>query len=399
MATRRGQFVGLIEIEEHVRWLESALASDSALVVTDEYTVERVLQLVDSASASLLFVRFGAADYLARAKLVQRLLDRKPNLSVIALAERDDRELVLAALRAGAHDFVPVGAPAVEVREAVERVLARRSPQEAAGASGRIHALLSARPDGATASLAVHLSLAFQRLLGTGSRILLLDAGAPVGDTLLFLDLRPSFSFSDAVRSVRRFDQTLIQAAFARHPSGLSVLTLPENPAELEDIETPDAVALTGVLRAYFDHVVINLSGFFNLEFLLPVVQRADRVLVHADQCVASCRANYRLIESIRREKVELRGSLLVIDRYQPKLEPMAEQVSELLGLAPFVTVPAEGAAMIQAMNKGKTIFDLAPRSAYLRAVTGLAAELLEIKLEEPNPAQRVWQRLTGKRQ
>jgi pilus assembly protein CpaE len=398
LAARRGQYVGLIEIEEQARWLESALASDSALVITDEYTVERVLQLVDSASASLLFVRFGAADFLARAKLVQRLLDRKPNLSVIAVAERDDRELVLAALRAGAHDFVPVGAPAVEVREAVERVLARRSPQESASASGCIHALLSARPDGATASLAVHLALAFQRLLGSDARILLLDAGAPVGDTLLFLDLRPSFSFADAVRSVRRFDQTLIQAAFARHASGLSVLTLPENPSELEDIETADAVALTGVLRAYFDHVVVNLSGFFNLEFLLPVVQRADQVLVHADQCVASCRANYRLIESIRREKIELNDTTLVIDRFQPKAEPTGEQVSELLGISSFVTIPAEGAAMVQAMNRGKTIFDLVPRSAYLRAVTGLAANLLDLKIEEENPARRAWQRLTGKK-
>jgi pilus assembly protein CpaE len=175
------------------------------------------------------------------------------------------------------------------------------------------------------------------------------------------------------------------------------VLTLPENPSELEDIETADAVALTGVLRAYFDHVVVNLSGFFNLEFLLPVVQRADRVLVHADQCVASCRANYRLIESIRREKVELRDTTLVIDRFQAKIEPTAEQVSELLGLSPWVTIPAEGATMVQAMNKGKTIFDLAPRSAYLREVTGLAARLLELKLEEPNPARRAWLRLTGK--
>jgi pilus assembly protein CpaE len=291
---------------------------------------------------------------------------------------------------------LPRCAPAVEVREAVERVLSRRSPQETAGASGRIYALLSARPDGATASLAVHLSLALQRSLDNGERILLLDTGAPVGDSLLFLDLRPTFSFSDAVRSVRRFDQSLIESAFARHSSGLSVLTLPENPSELEDIETADAIALTGVLRAYFDHVVVNLSGFFNLEFLLPVVQRADRVLVHTDQCVASCRANYRLIDSIRREKVELRDCTLVIDRYQPSLEPSAEQVSELLGVPRWVAVPAEGQTMVQAMNKGQTIYDLAPRCAYLRTVTRIASTLLGVEAVKPTAARRTWMKLTG---
>jgi pilus assembly protein CpaE len=388
-------FVVVSEVETHTRWLAAALGAEASLVLADDPSVDRVLQLCDAASADMVFLRFGGFDFTARARLVERLLERKPNLTVIALGESDDKEVVLAAVRAGARDFVAVGAPAGELRELVDRCSARRTPAGPQRA-GRIHTLLSARPDMATATLAVHLALALQHQLAAGEQVLLLDLGVPVGDSLLFLNLRPSFCFSDAVRSVRRFDQALVRTAFAQHESGLSLLPLPEDPAELESVEPADATALVGVLCSHFAHVVVNLAGFYDLRRLSAVVARSERVLLHADQCVASCRAARRLLDLFAREKLELPALSLVIDRYQPRLHPNAAEVAEALDGLPFVTLPAYGMQMVEAMNRGQSLFEIASRTPYARGVRALAAAILgqSPEREPPLHAWDLWARL-----
>jgi len=393
-------FVALVENEAHLNWLEQALGSSASLVECDEPSVDRMLQLVDTASASAVFVRFGNADQAQRSQFVLRMLARKPSLAVIGLGECDDRDLVLSVLRSGARDFLPIGAPAVEVNAAVDRVLARHTPIDASAALGSLHAMICARPDGYSASFAAHLALAVRQLVPPDEKVLLLDLGTPVGDSLLLLDLRPSYSFVDAVRSVRRFDQTLVHAVFAQHSSGLSVLTLPEDPTELEQIQAADAIALIGVLRTYFDHVVLNLAGLFDLEQLVFMLEKATRLLVHTDQCVATCRANYRLLQALRQAKVSVDDCRVVVDRYHPRIDPSVDQIAKLLEVELWSCVPADGLRVLEAINSGKPMLELAPNSGYTRAIVQLAASLLDRDVAGLSGGwlERIWRQLRSLR-
>jgi pilus assembly protein CpaE len=155
------------------------------------------------------------------------------------------------------------------------------------------------------------------------------------------------------------------------------VLPLPEDPSELESIQMADAVALTGVLNAHFDHVLINLSGFFDMERLVPILAQAHRLFVLADQCLASCRANNRLLERLRREKVDASRCELIVDRSQPQVEPTPAQIGELLGLELLHAVPSAGSLMVRSMNAGQTIFELASASRYAVAISQIAESVL----------------------
>ena len=378
MRPSKNFFVALVELDAQLEWLETALGAGASLVRADEPSIDRVLQLADTASATAVFVRFGPLDHAQRGQFVLRMLERKPSLAVIALAESDDPQLMLSVLRSGARDLVPLGADSAELHAAVERVLSRHAAIQPRRAGGGVHAVVCARPDGTSASFATHLTLAIRRQVPIDEKVLLLDLGTPVGDSLLLLDLRPTYSFADAVRSVRRFDQTLIHAAFARHSSGISVLALPEDPADLEGIRPADAIALTGVLKAYFDHIVINLSGLFDLDQLFAMLEKASSVLVHTDQCVATCRANYRLLEAIRQAKVPLEESICVVDRFQPRVDPPPEQIAELLNLERWFCLPPEGIRMLQGLNTGRSILDQAPTCGYSRAISQMASAVLK---------------------
>jgi len=388
-------FVAVVESESHLNWLESSLGGDSSLVACDDPNVDRVLQLVDTATANAVFIRFGMLDHAQRCQFVLRMLERKPNLTVIALGESDDRDLMLSVLRSGARDFVPIGAPSADLDAALDRVSARASNLELAGAPGSIHAVISARPDGTTSAFTVHLALAMRKLLPPERKVLLLDLGMPIGDSLLLLDLRPTYSFFDAIRSVRRFDQSLVHAVFAQHGSGMSVLTLPEDPSELEQIQAADAIALTGVLGSYFDHIVVNLAGLYDLELLYPMLQKASDVMIHTDQCVATCRGNYRLIEEIRHAKVPITNGRVVIDRYSSRLDPSAEQIAELFELESWSCIPPDGLRLLEAINTGRSLFEIAPDSAYGKATAQLASQILRCAApqEERGPLLELWSR------
>jgi len=82
------------------------------------------------------------------------------------------------------------------------------------------------------------------------------------------LDTQSEFNFVDAVRNLRRFDQTFVHTAFGRHVSGLAVTTLPPDLTAMREVSYASAVNLVNRLRTFFDHQIVDLGGFTNLEFV-----------------------------------------------------------------------------------------------------------------------------------
>src|SRR3569623_1878040 len=65
--------------------------------------IERVKML---GRVDLVFFQFEAANVAARAEMVEKFLDRMPDISLAALASDNSSEVMLAALRAGARDKI-----------------------------------------------------------------------------------------------------------------------------------------------------------------------------------------------------------------------------------------------------------------------------------------------------
>jgi pilus assembly protein CpaE len=359
-------------------WVERSLGADVELVEADEASAARIAQLLDASDASAVLLHVDAQSVHDRVELIGELQSLKPHVWIVALADQDDTRLMLSLIRAGARDLVTVGSDGVELRGALERARAT-TPSEERSNDQQTVALLCARPDMDTSTLAAHLALAMvQQEADPARRTLLVDAGLPAADSLLYLDLKPSYSFVDAARSVRRFDETLIETAFARHSSGLSVLPRPDDPAEMRELTPSDGVALLSTLKRYFGHILVNLSWLGVSDFLLQILQRTDRRFVVVDQSVLSCGAARRMLEAFEARGLVAAEFGLLVDRYTTKLTPNAPHIADLLGLPLVATIPANGILKVQAMNGGTDIFELAPRCPYARAVRELARGFLD---------------------
>ena len=368
-------FVALIQHPGEQEWLQSSLAGCGQVVLANSGTLEELLSLLDVTGATVLFTSLNKANLVAQGSLIEGLVSARPLLSVVAVGDGLDNQLVLAAMRAGARDFVTYGARASELSGLVRR-LGGRLPTVPVSATqqGELISLVSARPDADGAFVALHLALALQRQ--PEHRVLLVDIGQPTGEALAILGMEPAFTFADAMRNLRRLDQTLIDSAFTRHESGLRVLSLSDEPGVLERVTTAELYLLLGNLRSAFSHILVNLTGVAEGELSSQLLGQANRVLWLVDQSVPSCKKGLERLRRLRERNLPLPSIELLIERYLPNVAPDQQALSRMFDLDLFGVLPLSPESRLRAKNLGKSLFEVAPRDPLAAKLRQLADSL-----------------------
>jgi pilus assembly protein CpaE len=277
------------------------------------------------------------------------------------------------------------GDPAEAARitqQLLEQASLSAQTQRTANRHGKITVLLGARIGVGVSTLAANLAVKLQKRDVTALKTAaLLDLGIPAADSSVLLDTQSEFNFVDAVRNLRRFDQTFVHTAFGRHASGLAVTTLPTDLASMREVSYASAVSLLNRLRTFFDHQLVDLGGFTNLEFISQVVQAADNVWLVCDPNVASAVSAVELLEGIREHDAQSPSDApqkmhLVVNKFDATLHFGADQIAERLGLPLLAVLPSRTQALGRAVNQGQLLADIAERDPYVRALDGLLARL-----------------------
>ena len=103
---RKQSFVAVTSDQEHIRWLNAVFRDEGEVVVADLPSLERVRQILDLTGAQVVFAALRPQTLRQDAALIEGLVAVKPLLSVIAMADQIDNEMLLSAMRAGARDFI-----------------------------------------------------------------------------------------------------------------------------------------------------------------------------------------------------------------------------------------------------------------------------------------------------
>ncbi|MDF3932644.1 type 4b pilus Flp biogenesis protein TadZ [Pseudomonas citronellolis] len=368
-------FVALTQHPGELEWLQSSLASNGQVISAGSGTLEELLALLDVTGAGVLFISLNKANLVVHSALVEGLVSARPMLSVVAIGDGLDNQLVLAAMRAGARDFITYGARASELSGLVRRLGGRLpSVPVSAARQGELLTLVSARPDADGAFVALHLAMALQTQ--AEHQVLLVDIGQPSGEALAILGMESAFSFADAMRNLRRLDQTLIDSAFTRHESGLRVLSLSDEPGVLERLTTAELYLLLGNLRSAFSHVLINLTGVPEGELSSQLLQQANRILWLVDQSVPSCKKGLERLRRLRERSQALPRIELLVERYLPAVPPDEQALCRMFGLETFGVLPASAEARLRSKNLGRSLFEIAPRDPLSVKLRAMAEEL-----------------------
>jgi len=368
------RFVLVSASATNTRWLADTLVAVGSVEQVDLGTAA-LAERITALDPSLLFVDFSGGRTASATQAIQMVRSIAPQLPVIAVGTIAEPEGALAALRAGVRDFIDMSAGAEEAARVARNVLEHVA--EPVVRHGRLIALIGARAGVGVSTLAANLAVTVhKRDARAGRQSALIDLGLPAGDALLYLNARGEFDFVEAVRNLRRFDQTFVHTAFARHPTGLALTALPPDLSALRAISFTSAVALLNRLRAFFDRQIVDLGGFSNIEFISHVASAADEVWLVCDPSIASIVSASTLIRELAAAQFEAGALGLVVNKFDPQLGLAAEQIASRLELPLLATLPARSVPLGQAANQGKLLAQTAERDPYVRALTALVQRI-----------------------
>ncbi|HTJ94500.1 MAG TPA: fimbrial protein [Pararobbsia sp.] len=371
----------------HVFWLTSTLQGAGA-VESSSLDGNAVVQMIGVINPSIVFLDFTGEQGAAASEIAGAVRGTYPDMPIVALGAMTDANSALAALRAGVRDFVDAKGSSDDALRITRDVLMNLS--DVVVRRGKLTVVLGARIGMGVSTLCANLSYLLQiqhkdqplrdgevpRRRHTDHPVALLDLGLPANDGTLHLNMHCDFNFVDAVRNVRRIDQTFVHTALSRHASGLALMTLPFDLGEMREVSFSGAIGLVNRLRSFFDQQVVDLGGFSNSAFTAHLARAADEVWLVCDQCVASIVSAAAQLEELKSLDVDMSAVRLVINKFDPGFGLSPEQVAERLQLPLTAVIPARAVPLGHAMNQGQLLAQSAERDPYVRALEVLTDRL-----------------------
>lgn len=377
----------------YLNWLQNAVEGIQFSQLRPVDSEDLLERLEAAGRVDLVLFEFDAVEMESRAEMMERLLERQPEMPVAAVGSEPHPDVVLAAMRAGARDFLVLHRDDSGLSSAVGRLVRRGLPTAGAthrtAPQSRLFTVLSGHPYEGIAFTAAHLALALVETKRRASeRVLLIDTATPAGASAIFLNLAPGYSVLDALNDVYRCDQTLVDTAFTRHGSGLYVLSLPEDLLGRPDLESEDFAQLLKVLRTLFDVVVCAVDGQAPIPLINEVASQSNRLLWLTDQSILRSRQSKYLLRAMRLQDTLVVGKAgLLVDAYQRRLGLEPAHLAELLDLPLIGTLNGDPLARIQAMNAGESLLKASPRDGFSVAIRTLAETLMNDAPTMPAPA------------
>ncbi|QHS09313.1 hypothetical protein [Sinimarinibacterium sp. NLF-5-8] len=363
----------------YLSWLENAAGDATEFSLVRALDAEDLLERVQlMGRIDVAFFQFEIGNLESRLSMVERLSERMPDVPIAGIGPDSNPDVVLAAMRAGARDFLVLRRDEADVAALLTKLVRRSTPMvRATQKQGKVFGVLSSHPNKEIAFVAEHIALGLIDQVGRAEPVLLVDMATPSGAAAIFLNINQSYSVLDAINDVYRWDQTLVDTAFAKHSSGLYLLGLPEDLVGRPQINFDEFVNLLNVARTLFSYVVVAFDGHMPVPSVASIINQADRTLLVTDQSIIRSRHNKYLLRALRLEDCALDRTALVVDNYRKRTGLEPENLAEILDLPVLGTLSAStGNNRIQSMNAGEPMYTIAPKDPFAIDARNLVAAL-----------------------
>ncbi|MDJ0629614.1 MAG: AAA family ATPase [Rhodobacter sp.] len=326
-------------------------------------------------------------------------LEMKALRELCGLAGSDTRFLAMTAeqvtlayakdlMEAGVDEVLPLAAVRPELRHAVElegevgRQIDRRGEDHR---DGVIVAVSKTRGGiGATSlvlNLAFCLSGAGRRKKGAPQpRVAVVDLDFQNGNLGSSIDIEDKGGYLELLKGKQQPSFDFLRGTMVRYKDHFDVLAAPVDFAPLDSLTPEVMTLLLSELRLAYDYVVLDLPRAL-VNWIEPLLARADEMLIVTDTSVPSIRQARRLIDLYTQEHVRLPISVVVSMEKQPfSRSESLKEATNFLERPLEHWLPRDDARAKKAADSGQPILEVSRRSPIAKPLSKLAARIEEIQ-------------------
>ncbi len=277
-------------------------------------------------------------------------------ITVIALADSRDPDLLLRAMRAGCTEFLHKPF----VPDALNDTLNRLQDQflsTAAGpvpASGAILTFLGAKGGVGTTTIAVHMAMSLVQI--HKKRTLLIDHHPELGHACVYLGIDGSrYNYQEVVRNVSRLDSELLKGYIAKHPSGLDVLSSPDICGGLKFGDAHSVATTLEFLRSEYDYVIVDCPTTMD-DTTLAVIDVSTSVYLVATPDVGAVRDLARYVDHLTHIEGATQKMQVVVNRVSSRYAVDVEHIEKAIRVPIAMQLPNSYAELVRSANLGEPI-------------------------------------------
>lgn len=317
-----------------------------------------------------------------------KALEQRRGESTVFLALTDSN-IPLARARAlsdaGVDDVLPYPMPDDELSRQVDKWIKKRAASLFSGneKEGKVIAVAQARGGIGSTTVAVNLADHLQTRKSRfrkdpGNSVALVDLDLQFGTVGDFLDVPPQHALYQMAAGGLIPDASWVDQSLTETEGGLNVLLSPYEFVPLDSVTTGQIEALADILRFNQDFVVFDLPRAL-VDWVQPVVEVADLLVVVTDTTVPSIHSASRLIDFYRGENPNLEVEVVINKEKRPLVQaPHHKEAAKALDLKFEYWLPNDPKAARTAIDYGKPLSEVAGRSELNKGITALAKGLVK---------------------
>jgi Flp pilus assembly CpaE family ATPase len=292
------------------------------------------------------------------------------DIAIFAVGEMNHPPTIVAAMRAGAGEFLERSATSEALIDAMTRFAASRGKGRTSSGRARIFTVMNSKGGTGGTTVAVNTAIALQQ---SQDGVLLVDF-APLGHCALHLNVRPTFGVVDALQNLHRLDASLLEGLMTECKGGLQLLAGPQQPQSLSPTAA-ELARLFDLLVAHFRYVVVDCSGRVDQTARL-LCDLSNAVLLVAQADVVSLwsasRVRAFLEDGATRDRVRI-----ILNRYKKIPGFTDEDVEKATNCKLLWKIPNNFQAIAPAIDKGVPVA-LQDSHEIGRSFRSLAAALVQ---------------------
>ena len=307
-------------------------------------------------------------------QLLLLLAVERPSTAVIVVSDQLPAHMVRALMKLEAWDVLAVSADAGDVMETAARLTEARTEAKGGPANSVCWAFRGAVGGAGVSTLAIESAFALARLVGPG-KVCLVDLNLADGMTASFLEAVPKLDLQALSAAPERLDARLLAAWCWQHEDGVSIIASPRNP-EADALASEAAILrLLDVACAAFPYVILDMPRHM-MPWTKSVMAAVDQAVIVSELTVPSLHAAADMCRDVDVLRGDASKARLVLNRMFQKKQFRAgfpvDQAEKAIERKIDVTVTSDWDAARTAVNLGKPIANVKPKSALVLDVDGM---------------------------